>query len=373
VFLQDGRADHVTASQPYGTFYAGSWPINNQVMAEALEFAGYDVKLVLGSEGHNMKQGAAIMPEALRWLWRDYPKPIVAREPAAMREPDFEPRGRVSTLVSLDKPWEQVGETYKSVSSPAGDKDGNVYFADPAANRIYKFGRDGKVILFKDNSSGATALRVGADGRLYASQPGRKRIVSYGPGGDEKVVAQNVEANDLAPTAKGEIYFLDTPNKRVGYVDSKGRKRIVYDGGEILLPTAVSLSPDQAMLIVADGQTRFSWSFQIAADGSLVNGEPFFRLEMPEISWLSGARGVTVDADGLVYITSAVGIQVFEQNGRCTRILSKPQFGDLAGLAFAGAGLNWLYVAEGGKLYRRPAKVKGVTAWEPVKPPKPLL
>ena len=186
-----------------------------------------------------------------------------------MRQPDWDPRGKVSSIVSADKPWEQVGETYQSVASPAGDKEGNVYFADPAANRIYKSGADGKVVLFKDNSCGATALRVGADGRLYASQPGRKRIVSYGPGGDEKVVAQNVEANDLALTAKGEIYFTDTAHKRVGYIDSKGQKRIVYDGGEILLPTGLSLSPDQAMLIVADGQTRFSWSFQIAADGSL--------------------------------------------------------------------------------------------------------
>ena len=62
-------------NQPYGTFYAGSWPINNQVMFEAFQSAGYDAKLVIGEEGHNMRQGAAIMPDALRWLWRDYPSP----------------------------------------------------------------------------------------------------------------------------------------------------------------------------------------------------------------------------------------------------------------------------------------------------------
>ena len=88
---------------------------------------------------------------------------------------------------------------------------------------------------------------------------------------------------------------------------------------------------------------------------------------------MSGARGVTVDTGGQVYIASAVGIQVFEQNGRCTRILAKPEFGELSGVAFAGTDLNWLYAAEGGKLFRRPAKIKGAAAWEPVKPPKPLL
>jgi sugar lactone lactonase YvrE len=115
--------------------------------------------------------------------------------------------------VSADKTWEQVGETYRSVASPAGDKDGNVFFADPAANRIYKSDADRKVTVFKENSNGARALRVGPDSRLYASQPARQRIVSYGPGGEEKVVAQNVEATDLAISAKGAIYFTDATRK----------------------------------------------------------------------------------------------------------------------------------------------------------------
>ena len=75
VFLQDGKNDHIVPAEPWGTFYAGSWPINNQVMYEAFESAGYDVKLAIGEGGHGMKQGAAIMPDALRWLWRDYPEP----------------------------------------------------------------------------------------------------------------------------------------------------------------------------------------------------------------------------------------------------------------------------------------------------------
>ena len=117
IFLQDGKNDHIVPAEPYGTFYAGSWPINNQVMFEALEYAGYDAKLVIGDEGHNMKQGAAIMPDALRWLWRDYPNPIVVREPEAMRQPGWDPRGKVYSIVSVSEPWQQVGESYRSVAS----------------------------------------------------------------------------------------------------------------------------------------------------------------------------------------------------------------------------------------------------------------
>jgi gluconolactonase len=121
IFMQDGRNDHVVPGQPYGTFFAGSWPINNQVMAEALEFAGYDVKLVIGEGGHDLHQASAILPEALRWLWRDYPQAIVAHEPAAMGKDGWDPRGQVFSVISTSQSWEQVGETYKSVAGPAVD------------------------------------------------------------------------------------------------------------------------------------------------------------------------------------------------------------------------------------------------------------
>ena len=373
IFLQEGKNDHVVPTEPYGTFYAGSWPINNQVMLEAFQSAGYDVKLVMGEEGHNMKQGAAIMPDALRWLWRGYPSPIVVKEPADIGKPGWDPRGKVYSTVSADKPWEQVGETYRSVTSPAGDKDGNVFFADTAAKRIYKSDADRKVTVFKENANGARALRVGPDGRLYASQPARQRIVSYGPGGDEKVLAQNVEATDLAITAKGAIYFTDASRKTIGYIDGNGQTRVVYAGGELALPSGVALSPDQAMLVVTDAQARFSWSFQIAADGSLIHGEPFYRLEMPEAGWMSGVQGATLDSLGQVYFASALGIQMCEANGRVAAILNSPEPGPIAALTFAGKDMNWLYVAEGGKLFRRAVKVNGVAAWAPAKLPRPPL
>jgi sugar lactone lactonase YvrE/predicted esterase len=373
IFLQDGSNDHIVPAEPYGTFYAGSWPMNNRVMFEALEYAGYDAKLVMGEEGHNMKQGAAIMPDALRWLWRDYPNPIVVHEPAAMAQPGWDPRGKIYSTVWADKPWEQVGATYSSVASPVTGKDGNVFFAEPAANRIYKSDLDRNVTVFKDNTASAAALAIGPDGRLYASEPGRKRIVSYGAGGDEKIIAQNIEAAGIAISAKRAIYFSDSIRKTIGYIDPKGQTRVVYAGGEIALPSGIALSPDQSMVIVADAQSRFSWSFQIAPDGSLINGEPFYRLEMPETGWMSGVRSVTEDSIGQVYFATPLGIQICEANGRMAEILNPPEHGSVSNIAFGGKDLNWLYAAEGGKLFRRPVKVKGVAAWAPVKPPKPPL
>ena len=64
VFLQDGENDLDNIH--------GNWPLANQEMAKALAFAGYDYKFEYGRGFHSNKHGRAILPDSLRWLWRDY-------------------------------------------------------------------------------------------------------------------------------------------------------------------------------------------------------------------------------------------------------------------------------------------------------------
>ncbi len=66
VFLQDGSNDLDNLH--------GNWPLSNQQMAAALKFARYDYKFEFGTGSHSGKHGGAILPDALRWLWRDFPK-----------------------------------------------------------------------------------------------------------------------------------------------------------------------------------------------------------------------------------------------------------------------------------------------------------
>ncbi|MBY0507949.1 MAG: SMP-30/gluconolactonase/LRE family protein [Bryobacteraceae bacterium] len=370
LFLQAGRNDHIVPAQPYGTFYGGSWPINNQLMIEALEFAGYDAKLVLGDEGHNMKHGAALMPEALRWLWRGYPEPITVREPAGKSREGWDPRGKVYATVAADQPWEAVGAEYGRITSVTANREGGVYFADDKG--VYRTDAAGRAETFQA-VTGVKGLSTGADGRLYASVPSRKQIVSWGPKGDRQFVTASVTAESIAVTAKGTVYFIDATSKSIGLVDAAGRQRLVKAGGDIAQPSAITLSPDQGMLQVADGQSRFSWSFQIGLDGALNHGEPFYRLEMPESGWMSGVSSVTEDTLGQVYFASPLGVQICEANGRVAMILNPPTYGPVTGVTFAGPKLNWLYVTQEGKLFRRPTKVRGAAAWDVQALPKPPL
>ncbi len=67
IFLQDGSNDLDNEH--------GNWPLGNQQMYAALKFRDYDVNFVYGQGAHNGNHGGAILPDSLRWLWRDYKLP----------------------------------------------------------------------------------------------------------------------------------------------------------------------------------------------------------------------------------------------------------------------------------------------------------
>jgi enterochelin esterase-like enzyme len=67
VFLQDGINDEL--GEP---FKGLNWPEGNRAMSAALALKGYDYQSVMGEGTHSDRHGAALFPDAMRWLWRDY-------------------------------------------------------------------------------------------------------------------------------------------------------------------------------------------------------------------------------------------------------------------------------------------------------------
>jgi gluconolactonase len=388
IFMQDGSADHIAPAEPYGTSFAGSWPINNQVMYEALEFGGYDAKLEMGTDGHSTKQGGAILPDALRWLWRDYPAPIVAHEPPAAEQAGRDQSASVFSTIFIAKPWEQVGGNYGFISSLTSDRENNVYFANSGTGSVERVDYAGTATQFDGPHDLSSILRMGANDRLYTYSAARGEIVSSNTAtdsvADQKTIAWNLtHVVDFAVTQSGTIYFLDAATATIGVISSSGQPRVALEckglDSELTSPWGLALSPDQSMLVVTDAVSRYSCSFQIAADDTLENGEPFYRLELPEttvMNWQSGTRGAIEDTNGIVYFATPLGIQISMQNGRMAEILNPPVpgGGPLTAITFAGNGdQSWLYAAQDGKLFRRPVNVTGANAWTVVKPPKPTL
>jgi sugar lactone lactonase YvrE len=350
IFLQDGEKDLNVA--------AGNWFISAHDMLSALEYGGYDVAHAWGVEAHNSKHGASILPDALRWLWRDYPSPITKPKGG---------NGERQWSVLLTTPeqgWALASQGDAFAEGLAADKIGKVFFTDSAHDRIYGITVTGETGVFKENSGGARGLTFGPDGRLYACQNGQRRIVAYTMDGKESVIASDVNAQDLAITSNGEIYFTDPLHKRVWFVDATGGKRVVHEG--IQSPDSARLSPGQAFLIVGDAANRGVWWFQREADGSLSNGDSIYRLEIMDESSVTGAAGMAVDTDGFLYVATRMGIQVFDPPGRVMAIINPPLSGKVSSIAFGGPNRDILFATVSGKVFKRPMRHRGTVPWEAI-------
>ena len=354
VYLQDGNHDL--------NIYAGDWWLANQRMFSALQWAGYDVAHAWGTGGHDSKQSAAITPEALRWLWRDYPKPI--RRGAT-------PHRRTDLLIP-DEPWQLVGEGYRFTEGPAANARGEVFFTDVPESKIYRIDLQGRITLFAENTGGANGLMFGADGRLYACAGKKRQLVAYTPDGKLQVVAKDIQGNDLAITPMG-IYVTEPSKKRVVFVGKDGSIQPVDTRG-LDFPNGVVASPDFTQLYVADTRRQRANVYQIRPDGSLRYKEPMVHLHLAPESNQSGADGMCVDREGRLYVTTRLGLQVCDQLGRVQLILEKPQRAWLSNVAFGGPQFDTLYVTCRDKVYRRRIKAKGLRSGaKPIKPPKPRL
>ncbi len=64
VWLSDGSDDIENQ--------AGSWPLNNIQLANALKMKGYDFHFRFGEGSHAIAQGTLDLPESLAWLWRGW-------------------------------------------------------------------------------------------------------------------------------------------------------------------------------------------------------------------------------------------------------------------------------------------------------------
>ncbi|QVL34624.1 esterase family protein [Telmatocola sphagniphila] len=71
VFFQDGRNDNRGEGRNGSYDQTRDWFYQNVRLADAMTKKGYDVNYTWGIGLHGTKQGGAILPDMMRWLWRD--------------------------------------------------------------------------------------------------------------------------------------------------------------------------------------------------------------------------------------------------------------------------------------------------------------
>ncbi len=354
VFLQDGSHDL--------NIYAGDWWIANQDMLSSLQWAGYDAHYAWGEGGHNGKHAAAIMPEALRWLWRDYPEPIkVSPKNAALRRTDI-------MLPEVD--WQLVSSGHQLAEAPTSNGNGELFFSDSRAGRIYRVGDDHKTRVFKDQSGRVTSLAFAPDGKLYAVRDA-KQIIRFDSEGTEESVLADIKCQKII-TMPGGFYVTDdaTPALQWSTYDGKLSTAVtLLEPAAALVPTA-----DHGFLHVAPRDRQYTLHFQITPAGKLDFRQPYGHLHLPYMDRNSGVSAMVTDQQGSLYVASTLGIQVLDQLGRVHLILKKPSKDPISGMAFGGAMRDTLYVTAGENVYARKLKTRGVASFQPpVELPKPQL
>lgn len=358
IFLQDGSGDL--------NIYGGDWWMANQEMERALKFAGYEVEHSWGTGGHNGRDATKVFPDAIRRLWKDWPRPVKAGQGSE----------QLRAILIPGEDWKLVADGYRFTEGAAVNAKGEVFFTDVPASKSYKIRLDGKVEEWVADTKNGNGQCLGADGRMYSVAGGSKELLAYDAEGKASVIADGFRGNDLVVRHDGGIYLTEPSRDprqpgRVWFVSPKGEKRVVDQG--LKFPNGVTLSPDQTLLYVAESGTRWIYSYQMRPDGSLAYKQRYYHLHVPDSTGESSADGIRADRDGRLYVASRLGIQVCDQPGRVNAIIPTPN-GRISNLCFGGPEFNVLYATCGDRVYKRTVRVRGANPFEPpIKPARPHL
>lgn len=268
IFLQDGVNDT-------WNYIFGDWWEQNQLMASALNFAGYEFDYKWDRGTHSIYYGTRAYPDAMRWLWRGWPAKVEVGD--SMNE-------MLKSLLVKGEQWREIVEP------------------------VEVFAKDNKEIAkYVKNSSRVQTLH---NGDKYISD------------------------------TNGEIFFIKNGAK-------KGLKLET-------LPTSgeeIAIYPNGKLLIANEKNSNWLISYIIAPDGSLHSGQQYYWLHNTDNHNHTPYGNMVFDTLGNLYVASAIGIQVCDQNGRVRAILSLPTEGRAVDeIAFVG---NKIYAKCGGKIYVR--------------------
>ncbi len=175
------------------------------------------------------------------------------------------------------------------------------------------------------------------------------------------MVATGMNPNDLVVSEDGWIYLTDTGAGQVIAVptSARGMSRPAPAAGGIDGPNGIALSPLGSVLMVSEYRGRVVWCYEVGEGGTLVRGERWGELMVPEGKTASGGDGMELDDYGLAWVTSHRGIQVMDY-GAVLGVVERPQDKATVSCAFGGPGHAWLYVCSSDKVFRRLTQVSRV-------------
>jgi len=334
---------------------AGDWFLLDQEMDKALKFSGYDYTFRI-IDGRHVAGFYENYQEGMAFLWKGWPAPVQAGPSAP----------RVQDILLPDEKWSLVAEGLHDARGPACNATGEVFFVDAGANKIDRIELDGKVQSFISDSGHASALSVGAKGELYAVSSTTGKITSYDSTGKATPVIDGLPGKYILATPTGGLYVTGAGNPsddgKVWFV--KDGKKTLVDSG-LKSATGLAYRPDQWLLSVADGHSKWAYSYQMNPDGSLANKERYFWLHVPDWEDDAGAESVCYSQEGRMLVATRLGIQVCADDGPSQVILPMPDRSRVIGVCLGGRDMDTLFAFTGDKIWKRKVKTHAMGAFSP--------
>jgi gluconolactonase len=207
--------------------------------------------------------------------------------------------------------------------------------------------------------SGTNGMAVDSSGVVYACSHKVQGIVKLDDAGPTLTTLVSTidgkhfnSPNDLVIRSDGTIYFTD-PDYQLGDRPSETGKKGIYrlsPSGSVALvddtfnePNGITLSPDEAILYVADYAGNAIRTFAVAADGSTSGRKEFVSVRSPD--------GFGMDCLGNLYVASGSPGTVEVYSPSASKLGSVTVAASTSNLAFGGSEGKTLYITAGKALY----------------------
>lgn len=192
----------------------------------------------------------------------------------------------------------------------AADVDGSLYMLDPAARRLQRFARDGRLMQsFPADPTIASLRDLALDrtrGRILAADALNRQLVAFRPlgtsfellalHGEPRYQVASFDALAVAPDA---LYALDARCRCIARLALDGRVLTTFGHERLVKPERIA-ADRYGRLFVADGGDR---SIKVFRGGMLEEAIPYAGLGLLEATDLAYA-------DGWLYVADAPGSQV---------------------------------------------------------------
>lgn len=242
------------------------------------------------------------------------------------------PRSALADFVAGDDKGEQ------ELTRPYGAAlhEGKIYVADSRLSGLAVFDLAMKQYSLVSGSGNGrmqrpTNVTIDRDGSKYVTDTGRNQVLVYDR--SDRFVAAFGAKGEFKPVDTailGErLYVVDIEHHEVQVLDKRSGKalfkfgKVGSAGGELYLPTNLSVGPDNDIYVVETGNFRVS---RFTAEGKFVRsvGEPG---QGP--GNFARPKGIAIDRAGRMYIGDAAfqNVQIFDSAGRVLMAFGQPKEG----------------------------------------------